>query len=133
MFPHCMASACQGQVGQAQPFGELRLQLRMQWVRTDAFLEQKAQRGAGVCVIWMRQAHRALLWTAEAGPWGGARSWGAWGNAAVPRSPGRLHGARPCLCLRFAVSLPHTVHSVLPPLTGQAALGLSSEGCHGHL
>ena len=39
----------------------------MEWVRTDVFLEQKAQRGmTGVCIILTSQAHRALLWTAEA-------------------------------------------------------------------
>lgn len=39
----------------------------MEWVRTDVFLEQKAQREmTGVCIILMSQTHRALLWTAEA-------------------------------------------------------------------
>lgn len=39
-----------------------------------------------------------------------------------------LRSTGPYLCLIFAVSRPHRVHSILPPLTTQADRGLSSGG-----
>lgn len=102
-------------------------------MRTDVFLEQKAQREmTGVCIILMSQTHRALLWTA------GAEHFGTRKCEKLGWLPGEMELCRALRAVRsallhstgliFAGFLPHLVHSILPPLTMQVAMGFSSVG-----